>query len=132
MTTELEDKLDKRIAQYVAIRDRLKEMDDEHAARKAPLLEMKEQLTGYMLAVLDRVGGDNIKTKCGTCYATTKYTAALADPDAFMKFVIDNQSFHMLDRRANSTAVKDYVEKNGTQPPGVNLTGVRILNVRRK
>jgi hypothetical protein len=55
----------------------------------------------------------------------------LADPEAFMKYVIDNQAFDMLDRKANVTAVKEYVQETGALPPGVNLSSIKTIGVRR-
>jgi hypothetical protein len=70
-------------------------------------------------------------TKGGTIYTSTRYTASLADPEAFMKFVIETRQFDLLDRKANSTAVKDYVGEHNVLPTGCNLTAMKTLGVRR-
>lgn len=124
--------VDKRIAQYIAIRDKLKAMDEAHEKKKEPLVTIQNLLTGWMMALLDKTGSTSIKTKHGTCIASTRYTASLADPSVFMKYVIDNQKFDLLDRRANSTAVKEYVQEHSKLPPGVNMSAIRTLGVRRK
>ncbi len=80
---------------------------------------------------MEQAGADNIKTAHGTCYSTTRYTASLADPEAFMKFVRDTGSFDLLDRKANVTAVKDYVAEKSCLPPGVNLSAIKTVGVRR-
>jgi len=48
-----------------------------------------------------------------------------------MKFVVDNNKFELLDRRANATAVKDYVAANNVLPPGCNLSAICTVGVRR-
>jgi hypothetical protein len=123
--------VDKRVEQYIQIRDRLKVMDEEHDERRKPLVELQNLLTGWMQNFLEQAGADNIKTKHGTCYSSTRYTASLADPEAFMKHVISNKSFDLLDRKANVTAVKDYVAETGNLPPGVNLSAIKTVGVRR-
>ena len=125
-------KVDKRVQQYVQVRDKLKQLEEEYEAQKAPWVEMKNQLEGWMMAYLDTSGADSIKTKHGTCHTITRVTASLADPDAFMKFVIANQKYELLDRRANAQAVRDYVQENKQLPPGANLNTMISLGVRRK
>lgn len=127
-----EAKLDIRVQQYVQVRDALKALDDEYQKKREPLIEVQNLLTGWIMEFLNKTGSQSVKTVHGTCYQSTRYTASLADPDAFMKFVIANGKFDLLDRRANATAVKDYVAENAGQlPPGANLSAVKTLGVRR-
>ncbi len=124
--------VEKRIDQYVQLRDRLKALDEKHDAERAPYVEAQNLLTGWMMDFMQRTGSDSIKTKAGTCYASTRYSTSLADAEAFMKHVVATQDFDLLDRRANATAVRAYVEEKGTLPPGVNLSALRTIGVRRK
>jgi len=131
-TIPLVDKeVEKRVGQYIAIRDRLKEMDEEHDKKRAPLVELQNLLTGWMMQFLDTSGADSIKTSEGTCFHSTRYSASLADPQAFMNYVIENSSWDLLDRKANATAVKEFVAEKGFLPPGANLSAIRTVNVRR-
>lgn len=123
---------DEQVAAYIECRDLLKALDEAHAARKKPLLDLQERLEGWLQAFMEKSQAEAIKTKHGTAYTSTRYTASLADPQAFMQFVIANQKFDLLDRRANSTAVKDYVQENSALPPGCNLNAIVSVNVRRK
>lgn len=132
LAAELQGKVDKRVDQYIRIRDALKVLEEKYETERAPLVEMQNLLTGWMMEFLDKAGASAVKTKYGTCHTSTRYTASLADPDAFMKFVIANNKFELLDRRANATAVRDYVAENKALPPGTNLNSIRTLGVRRK
>jgi hypothetical protein len=123
--------VEKRVKQYIELRDVLKKMDDAHDEAKKPLVELQNLLTGWMQNFLEQAGADSVKTSEGTCYSTTRFTASLADPEAFMAFVKTTDNFDLLDRKANVTAVKDYVSENGTLPPGVNLSSIRTVGVRR-
>lgn len=129
-TVDNSEVLAKRVAQYIQIRDKLKAMEEEHTKKCAPLREIQNLLSGYMEQFLTNNGADTVKTKNGTFYSSTRYTASLSDADAFMNFVTTNKLFELMDRRANSTAVKDYVKANGHKPPGVNLTAIRTIGVR--
>lgn len=122
---------EKRIRQYVQVRDVLKRLDEEHDAKRKPLVELQQILSGKLQEALTANNATSLKTEAGTCYISTRYTTSLADPDAFMKHVIANGDFDLLDRRANATAVKEYVGKNNSLPPGCNLNAIQTVGVRR-
>lgn len=128
----LQATVDKRVGQYITVRDRIKEMKERHDKELAPLTEVQNLLSGWLDDFMQKSGSTGVKTMHGTCYTSTRYTASLADPDAFMKYVITNSAFDLLDRRANSNAVKDFVkDHNGNLPPGCNLGAIRTVGVRR-
>ncbi len=116
---------------YVQLRDKLRELDTAHDEKRKPIVDMMNQLSGTLQEFLDKSGSKSVKTEFGTFYASTRYTTSLADPDTFMKYVISNQRFDLLDRRANATAVKQFVEETGNLPPGTNLNALRTVGVRR-
>lgn len=124
-------KVEVRVAQFIATRDAIKAANEKHEASIKPLVDLQNMLTGWLQRFMDTAGAQNIKTKHGTCYNTTRYTASLADPQAFMQFVRSTENFDLMDRKANVTAVRDYVEANGNLPPGVNLSAINTVGVRR-
>ena len=119
------------VKQYIQLRDRIKQIDEAHDTERKKYSILMEEVGGLIQAFLDANKLENLKTEHGTAYVTKRYTASLADPDAFMKFVIDNNEFTLLDRRANATAVREYTEEHKVQPPGVNLTTMQTVGVRR-
>lgn len=129
--TDTAQKFEKWSGFYVKLRDKKREIEERHKAELAGINTTMDQLTALMMSTLDEIGAQSIKTSEGTVYTSSRYSASLADPQAFMKFVIENQKFDLLDRKANATACRDFVAENGTQPPGVNLTAIRTLGVRR-
>jgi hypothetical protein len=123
--------IERRVGQYVMIRDKIKEMEERHKTELKGLKAIQEELTGILQASLEAVKAESIKTSEGTVYATTRYTASLADPKAFMDYVIANNHFDLLDRKANATAIRDYVAQCGELPPGANLSAISTIGVRR-
>lgn len=130
--TSQNDDLAKRTLQYIQIRDALKALDAEWEAKRKPLLEVQEMLAGIIRKFMDDNKLDSLKTAHGTCYTSTRYTATLADPAAFMDYVINSKRWELLERRANATAVADYVKENNALPAGCNLNAIQTLGVRRK
>jgi hypothetical protein len=128
----MSEDIDKKIEQYIQVRDILKAVDEKWEAQRKPLLEIQDKLAGSIQSFMDanNITG-NLKSKAGTCYLLTSYSASLADPEAFMQYVVKTGSFELMDRRANSTAVRDYVKEHNATPPGCNLTAVCTVRVRR-
>lgn len=125
-------RIDKRVAQFILVRDEIEEMEKAFKEQLAPFLAAKEKLTGEMLAFLESTGQKSAKTAYGTVTALVKDYASCSDPDRFMDFVFEHGLRDLIDRRANATACKDYaVEHDGVLPPGVKLTSKRTVGVTR-
>lgn len=129
--TQPQATVDERVAAYIQCRDAIKAAKEKYEADIQPLVELQNLLTGWLQNHLEKNGAESIKTAHGTCYTSTKYTASLADSDAFMQFVIKNSEYDLLDRKANVTAVKAYVADHDALPPGVNLSSISTVGVRR-
>jgi hypothetical protein len=123
--------MEKRAGQYVALRDKIRDMETKHEEELKPYKEKLEQLAGIIHKFLEEHGLENLKTAAGTCYISTRWTATVADADAFMRFVIENENFDLLERRASATAVKAYVEDHNSLPTGVSLNALSSVGVRR-
>lgn len=124
--------ISKRVDQYVRLRDLIKTKEDEHKAALKPYKEMLDKLNSVLLDHLNTINGESVRTDTGTVYRTEKKAASLADPDAFMRYVIGSEAWDLLDRKANVTAVADFIEENNAPPPGVNFSTTYVVGVRRK
>lgn len=124
--------ISKRVDQYVRLRDEIKRLDDEHKDRLKPYREALEKLNALLLSHLNEIEGESVRTDAGTVYRTEKKSVSLADADAFMRFVIAEQAWDLLDRKANVTAVSDFIEVTDSLPPGVNYSSTFVVGVRRK
>jgi len=127
----MQDDMEKRTRQFIEVRDEIKRVEDETKAKLKPLKELQEILAGRIQAFMTANNLENLKTAAGTCYVTSRTTASLADPEAFMTYVMQNQAFDLMDRRANVTAVKAFVQKHKGLPPGCNLSTIETVGVRR-
>jgi hypothetical protein len=121
----------KRIEQFVKLRDLIKQKNDAHKKVMTPYNETLEQLNSLLLAHLNTVSGNSVSTDAGTVYRTEKKSASLADGQAFMNYVIANNAWDLLDRKANVVAVEDFIKGNNTPPPGVNYSCTQVVGVRR-
>lgn len=104
------------------------------AKAKADAAEYKSKmlmLETWITMKADEEGLDNVKTPYGTAYWSTIASATVADRDAFMRFVREQEAFDMLENRVSKEAVKSYMaENNGLVPPGVDFSQIRRFNLR--
>lgn len=125
------DTIDELVDRYIRLRDKIKEVEDAHKAKLADAKAYLEELNAKLLARLNEVGGEAVKTEHGTVYRTTRRSASIADGDAFRQFVIQNEAFDLVDWRANANAVDDFIKSESAPPPGVNFTTAYTVGVRR-
>jgi hypothetical protein len=123
--------IDVRIQQYLKLRTLIEEQDRAHKEKMKTYRDTLEQLNSLLLNHLNTIGGDSVKTEFGTVYKTTKRSASLEDPDQFMRHVIGSEAWELLDRKANVTAVEEYVKENGVLPPGVKMSSTQVVGVRK-
>jgi hypothetical protein len=121
-----------RLDQFIQVRDKIEAMKEKHKEELAPLNKALLMLNGKLLEMLLESGSDSATVRdIGTVYKTIKKSASIADGDAFRQFIIANAMWNMIDWRANSTAVDEYIQAEGNVPPGVNFRQVAVVGVRR-
>lgn len=131
MDIPIPTKMDDIVQQFVKLRDSIKAADDKHKEKTAGARAHLEKLNNALLAQLNAMGGDSVKTPYGTAYRTVRKSATLADGAVFREFVIDNGQFDLVDWRANANAVEDFIKTQNNAPPGVNFSTAFTVGVRR-
>jgi hypothetical protein len=127
--------INKRVTQYVQLRDKIKQMDAEHKEKMAPFRKLLDDLNASIMAQLNAISTDektSVRTDSGTAYKSKKTSASIADGKLFRDYVIANGAWDLLDWKANSTAVADHVEEFKAPPPGLNYSVTYVAGVRRK
>lgn len=119
------------VGAYVWLRDEIKRREKAFEEALEPLKVKQNKLMGAIMDHLEKTNAQSVNTKAGTCYLSTRYSASLADAEAFMKFIISNNRFDLIDKRANGPAVHQYVATTGSVPPGCNLSALKTLGVNR-
>lgn len=141
-STKKQVDFDTRVSQYVKLRDEIKRLDDEHKKKMEKYRNTLEQLNGSLLQHLNTVNAESVRTSAGTVYKTKKQSASIADQEAFWTYVVTTANWDLLDRRANVSAVADYLERKAKEkeldptievapPPGINFNVSYVVGVRR-
>ena len=122
---------EKRVRQYVMLRDKIRAEDDAHKERMQPMRDALDQLNGHILGMLNATHQENAKTQFGTAYRKTTKSATIADMAAFRRHVIGTEAYDLVDWRANAKAIAAFIEETNTPPPGVNFMTHIDVGVRR-
>lgn len=123
--------LEEIVSKYIAIRDKKAVMKAEYDSKVARVDEALTKLEAVLLKTFDEAGMESCKTSAGTAYKTTRTSFTVADRDAFIGFVKDNEAWEMLESRCSKKAAEEYMSANGEIPPGVNYRAEQVVNVRR-
>jgi hypothetical protein len=124
--------VEKRVEQYVKLRDKKAELVDKHKEELAPFNALMEAIEAEFTQVLNQSNVDNMKTGAGTVSISMKSNVSTADMNAFWTWIVTQGAFDMLDKKPNVTAITEYVKANGIAPPGVNYSTFQKIGVRRK
>ena len=124
-------KLSDLVAKYIELRDKKYELKHQYEFKAAKIDEVLDKIEAKLLETFDSAGMDSCKTEAGTAYASSFSTASVADPDAFLQFIVENEEWSLIERRASKTAVEQFIVANGDVPPGINYRKERVVNIRR-
>ena len=124
--------VEKRVGQYVKLRDLKTEMKAKHEDELRPVTQTMLMIEEELKSALSTMNATNMKTTQGTVSLTHKASASAADLSAFWTWVVTQGAFDMLDKKPNVTAITEYVNANGVPPPGVNYSVHVGIGVRRK
>lgn len=124
-------KISELVQKYIEVRDKKAQMESEHKAKIAKVDEVLDKIEAALLKTFDTAGMDSVRTEFGTAYSSSRTTASIADPDAFMTFCKENNAWHMLQKRVAQSAVEQYKDEHQDVPPGIDLRVERTIGIRR-
>ena len=113
--------VDKVIETYITLRQQKEQVENETKDRVAALKEKMGKLESWIMAKSDETGVTSFKSPHGTAFLNTTDFASVADWDAVLGFIKDNDAYDMLERRVSRNAVRSYIDANGSVPAGVNF-----------
>lgn len=119
------------IAKYVALRDKKAEIEKAQKEQLARFKTVMDKIEAMILDHFNETGVESARTPAGTAFKSIKSNVRVDDRDAFMAFVRDTEGWAFLESKANKSAVDEYLKVNEALPPGVSLSRVATVNIRR-
>lgn len=129
--SELDDESLTKI--YMAARDRRAERKAAYQEADASDKMKQDKIEIEFLRRFQDRGIDSVSIReVGTAYRSTRASATVADWDALLDHIQDNEAWELLERRVNKTAVEQFKAEEQDLPPGVNWSETQVVNFRRK
>lgn len=117
--------------QLAAVRNKLGDEIKAHEDAIKVLKAKRDKVDTEFLRRFNAEGVTSVKTPYGTPYIITRTAASVADKDAFMSWMRENDTFDFMNISANKTMVAEYVAKNEALPPGINWTAIREIGLKK-
>ena len=123
--------VDDVVAAYLKLRNKKEAIEAEMKDQVKVLKEKMEQFEAWIKEQADAQGVTSFKTKHGTAFLTTTDYANVADWDAVLGFIRENEAYDMLEKRISKVAVRGYIDATKAVPPGVNYGTKLEVNIRK-
>jgi len=123
--------VDQVIEAYLKYRNKKEALEAQIKEQVKELKDKMAKLEAWIKTKADAEGVTSFKTAHGTAFVTTNDYANVADWDAVLSFIKENDAYDMLEKRVSKQAVRGYIDQKKSVPSGVNY-GTRIdVNVRK-
>jgi hypothetical protein len=119
------------IRTYMKLRDQKTAIEAEVKERVSDLKAKMEKLEAFLKTQMDAQGLTSFKSDYGTAFLTTTDYANVADWDAVLDFIRENEAYDMLEKRVSKIAVRGYIESTKAVPPGINYGTKLEVNIRK-
>lgn len=118
---------------YLNIRSEREKILREYEAKDAKLKEDMAKIEALLLDVCNGINADSIKTTHGTIMRKLNERFFCQDWDNFRKFIIENASLELLEKRIHQGNFKQYMAENEADglPPGVSVMREYGITVRK-
>lgn len=126
--------IDELAAVYLAVRDKIEQLEQAHKQALKPLEEDLSALEQAMLGLCTEMGNINsINTGSGTVMRQLKERFSCGDWDNFNKFVVEMNAPELFERRIHQGNMKEFLKthEDSGMPPGVSAFREYKIIVRR-
>ena len=119
------------IERYLKLRQDKKDNEDIYATFMKQFTEPMAEIEAKLLAALEKAGGNSLATPVGTVFKSFKSSVTTADKREFMRHIIGEELWDLVDWRPAKTAIDELVESGEPLPPGLNRSTFVTANIRR-
>lgn len=123
--------IDRTVKAYVALRDEKGRIKKAAEDKIAEIDQKLDKLAEVLKHHMDEAGLESVRAPSGTAFKTYKEYVNVESWDSLLDWVIKEQAYHFFVRNVSKAAVKDFMEENGTLPPGVRYERELEIQVRR-
>lgn len=120
-----------KVGAYIKLRDFKKSAEDELKKSLERTNAAMDKLEAELLDELNTSGAKSLSCDAGTVYRNVQLSATVENREAFLNHIQANDLWEALDVKANKTFIKELLEKSQESLPGLKITQVNTVGVRR-
>jgi len=122
--------LEQAIDGYTKLREQRDQLRKEAKEKEQPVLEAMAKLEVFLLAQLNDMGLSKASSSAATAYVSERVSATVKEWGETLPFILNGHT-DLLERKVNKTAVLGHIKETGQPVPGVKVTRMAVVNVRR-
>lgn len=120
------------IARYIELRDQIAAIKKRAEDEIKPLQGFMDVIASQMLSDMNDSGETSKKTPAGTVFKKQSAFVGVQDWDELLPYIVSTESWTLLNRAVNKTAVLEYMKENeDAVPPGVNISFKNEVQFRK-
>ena len=128
---EQEVSIDAVMARRFELVEQMAIIQGKHKAELEPLNEEITLCERFIKDTMNESGLQQVKTAAGMAFFITKDSVKVGDWDAALAYIAENKAWYLLNQALNKTAVKEFIEKEKSPPPGAEYSSYRDLSWRK-
>ena len=116
---------------FIKLRDHKKASDEEYKKSMERVNLAMEKLEAELLQHLIDQDATSLKAATGTVYRTTRVNASVENRAQFLEWLDQTGELDALDVKANKSFMESLLEAGKELPPGVKISAMHTIGVRR-
>ncbi len=119
------------IAAYLQLRTMKETLVAKHKEELAPVQDKLNKCLAWVQQQMQNQGLQNLKGQSGIAFLQRDSTFKIQDWNEFYAWVQENHAPAFLEQRVCKSAAQEYVEANGTLPPGLSVSTSIEARIRK-
>ena len=128
-----DDRAEKMTSAFIKIRTERSVLSAKFKAEDDKLVRQQDILKRALLDYCENHGLESVRTSAGLFFRSSKTKYWTSDWEAMHKFIMEHKVPEFLDKRLNTTNIKQFLEENpNTIPDGLKIDKEFVISVRKK
>ena len=128
-----DDRAEKMTSAFIKIRTERSVLSAKFKTEDDKLVRQQDILKRALLDYCENHGLESVRTSAGLFFRSSKTKYWTSDWEAMHKFIMKHNVPEFLDKRLNTTNIKQFLEENpNTIPDGLKIDKEFVISVRKK
>jgi len=124
---------EKMTSAFIKIRAERAALSAKFKVEEDKLVRQQDILKRALLDYCENHGLESVRTSAGLFFRSSKTKYWTSDWEAMHKFIMEHKVPEFLDKRLNTTNIKQFLEENpNTIPDGLKIDKEFVISVRKK